>query len=139
MLRPLPIAVSFILLSFAVSAQAQTIQLVCKVKWEAECLDARLIKQKCPAVLAADANSGTLTIEGGKARTKALGIVIAYAVTKTGANELALQGEWSGPGQFVRGHGTLNSATSQLRLFMTLGKDKNDHDIVQRGLEGNCG
>lgn len=123
---------------FASGAQAQTIQLACKVKWEATCYDARLIKQQCPPLLGETA-SGSLVIEGGKARTKNLGVVTTFAVTKKSPNLFAFVGEWSGPGQFVVGHGTLDSATWQLRLFMTLAKDRDDPDFVQRGFIADCG
>ncbi len=128
---------SFVL--FLVSAaQAQTAELACKVKWEPVCIDARLIKQQCPPVLATETSSGALRIDGPRAATKNLGVVTDYALTRKGANEIVLEGAWTGPGQYIRGHGTLDTAAGKLRLYLTLGKDRNDHDTIQRGLEGEC-
>jgi hypothetical protein len=135
---PLQIFVCSAALLFAGSAQSQTIQLICKVKWEADCIDPLLNRQKCPPLLNAGPATGALVIEGDKARTKDLGVVTTYAVVRRSANEFAFEGEWSGPGQFVRGHGTLDSAARQLRLYMSLGRHPGDDRIVQRGLVADC-
>jgi hypothetical protein len=138
MKHPLQIFVCSAALLFAVSAQAQTIQLICKVKWEADCIDPLLNRQKCPPPLNTGPATGALVIEGDKARTKDLGVVTTYAVVRRSAKEFAFEGEWSGPGQFVRGHGTLDSASWQLRLFISLGRHPGDDRIVQRGLVADC-
>lgn len=126
------------LLWAASGAQAQTNQLVCKVKWDERCIDALLIKRDCPRLLGAAAASGTLKLEGKRAQTSGLGIVTDYAVVQKSANEFAFEGEWRAPEQFMRGHGTFERASGRLRLYMTLGKHPGDDHILQRGLVADC-
>jgi hypothetical protein len=127
-----------LLLLLATAVQAQTLQLTCKVQWEKDCLTAVLRRQECPKVFGPETATGTITIEGNKARTKDLGVVTEYSVNKPKANEFALEGEWTNSGYYMRGHGVFDSSTWQLRLFMTLGKNRSDENILQRGLVADC-
>ncbi len=132
------IAATFIALLFAGAAQAQTMQLTCKVTWEPDCIDALLNKQKCPLLFGTEAATGTLKIDGGKARAENLGVVLDYSVTRKTGSGFVLEGEWLNTAYFVRGHGTFDSATRQLKLYQTLGNHRGDNNIVQRGLVADC-
>jgi hypothetical protein len=114
------------------AAQAQNLQLVCKVKWEQHCNNALMDIRECPPELRAETNEGTIEIAGNKAHTKKLGPVTDYAVTKRSANEFQLESR----SQDMRGWGVLDNATGKLRLVFTLGDLS--PVFLQRGLEGEC-
>ncbi len=119
-------------LLLAGAAQAQTISLTCKVRWERQCNDALMDIRECPPELREETNEGTIEIADNKARTKNLGPVTEYAVTKRSANELQLEGR----SQAMRGWGVLDRATGTLKLVFTLGDLS--PIFLQRGLEGGC-
>jgi hypothetical protein len=133
----LAIIVSLALL-MANAAEAQNLQLVCKVRWDQRCNDAMLKFRECPPELRAETNEGTIEIAGNKARTENLGAVTGYAVTKRSANEFELNGQSQG----MRGWGVLDSATWKLKLVFTVGGlsgGSGGPGSLQRGLEGECG
>jgi hypothetical protein len=114
------------------AAQAQNLQLACKVQWERQCNNALMDFRECPPELRAETNEGTIEIAGNKAHTKKLGPVTEYVVTKRSANEFQLEGRV----QDMRGWGVLDNATGKLRLVFTLGDLS--PIFLQRGLEGEC-
>jgi hypothetical protein len=129
---------AFLFASLATGAEAQTKQFVCSVKWEKDCIDALLNRRTCPQALSPAAQKGTLTIEGERAKTRDLGPVVDYAMVKKATGVFALEGEWSAPGQHMRGHGTFDLSTGKLTLFLSLGKHPGDDNILQRGLMADC-
>lgn len=124
--------ITFLALVLAGAAQAQTISLACKARWDRQCNDALMDFRECPPELRVETSEGTIEIEGNKARTKNLGPVTEYAVTKRSANELQLEGRV----QDMRGWGVLDSAAGTLKLVFTLGDLS--PVFLQRGLEGEC-
>lgn len=128
-----------VLIALVLAGPAHAQQLVCRnVQWEPGCIDARLNKQTCPQALGAEAARGTLAIDGNKATARDLGPVADYIMTERATGDFALAGERIGAGQFIRGHGTFNRSSGKLTLFLSLGKDRNDDFIIQRGLQAEC-
>ena len=129
------IFISLIALVLVSAAQAQNIQLVCKVQWEQQCNNALMDIRACPPELRAETAEGTIEITGNKARTKNLGAVTEYALTKRSANEFQLEGQ----SQDMRGWGVLDSATWKLKLvFSQGGFSGGAPGALQRGLEWDC-
>lgn len=126
-------------LLMASDAAAQTISLVCVVRWERHCVNALMDIRDCPAVLGAEVSEGALEVVGNKARTKNLGAVTEFSVTHRGPNEFELEGALNINGDQVRGWGVLDSATWKLKLVFSQGGFMSGvPGALQRGLEGNC-
>jgi hypothetical protein len=119
-------------------AEAETVQ-ACTVKWEKDCIDALLKRHECPLVFGTLSEKGTLTVDTdrSKVRTRDLGIVTEYSFVRR-PGELMLEGSRDIPGYYMRGHGTLDPASGRLKLYFTLGKSRDDANILQRGLEADC-
>lgn len=127
-----------IVLYFAGAAQAQTIQLACKVKWDARCNNALMDYRDCVPEFGPETSEGTLEIVGNTARTKNLGVVNEYTVTRRSANEFEFEGAKAGDKQ-MRGWGVLDTATWKLKLvFSQEGFSGGLPGALQRGLEGDC-
>lgn len=137
MTHSLRLSVCLAALFLAGAAQAQTIQLVCKVKWEQRCNDAMLKYRDCAPEFGPETSEGTIEISGNRARTNNLGVVTEFAVTRRSANEFELEGRSTDPAHFMRGWGVLDSATWKLKLVFTLG-GSSGVGILQRGLEADC-
>lgn len=119
----------------ASDAAAQTISLVCVVRWERHCVNALMDIRDCPAVLGAEVSEGALEVVGNKARTKNLGAVTEFSVTHRGPNEFELEGALNINGDQVRGWGVLDSATWKLKVVST--RAAIDRGWTQAGLHRN--
>ena len=123
----------------ASAAQAQTISLTCKVRWDRECNNALMDLRTCPSVFGSETAEGTIEIVANKARTKNLGVVAEFSVKRRSANEFELEGVEHIGGDQIRVWGVLDSATWKLKLvFSQSGFSGGAPGALQRGLEGDC-